>query len=40
MDSDDRAIVEAAALAAAEIPFKWVFVSRDGSLVEVRVEAT
>lgn len=37
MDSDERAILEAAALTALGIPFDYVFVCKDGFLVEVKV---
>lgn len=39
MDSDERALLEAAALEAAEIPYRFIFVWKDGDLVEVNVAA-
>jgi hypothetical protein len=39
MDSDERALLEAAYFAAAKIPYKIVFVWKDGELVEVKVVA-
>lgn len=37
MDEDEVAVIEAALLTAARIPFDYVFVSKDGRLVGVKV---
>lgn len=39
MDSDERALMDAAVLAAQGIPFNVLFVWKDGALVEVKVVA-
>lgn len=37
MDEEERAILEAAALAVLDIPYNFVFVCKDGLPVEVKV---